>query len=776
MPTPESRRLQTLLNLSLPGGLGDKPREELRQHTEEMARLFNVPVCQISVLDRDAQHVLAAHGPAQQVNDMRHCLCAQMIAQQAPLVVPDLQADPRWHDHPLLQADPPLRFYAGVPVPSLAGVYFGALCIMDHRPRPDITPRELGLLQRLAVLISSSLERRMRHHRRRMDAELLSHGPTAAVVLQLSNGWPPVYTSGNLREVIGLDAADALAAGTPFEQLIHADDRSRFADAMRGHLETPLPALQISYQLAGSGGRCIRQSTFTLPSPRPGEPRRVCAYLVDETRQKRLEASIAATKDRLLLAVESAQLGTFDLDLRTGIGSINARLAEIIGHRLEDYEYTPWGWLERVHPLDRHYLDTMRSQLAALGDGKQSVAYRVRHSDGHYVWVQSYSKVAERDAAGMPQRVVGTLMDVTAQKHDELKRQRQRQLLDALNDVQASFLLNQDMRAASKRLLDPLLAMNESLFGFIGILRKGPDGQRSLVLPAVSDLAWDAATRGRMAMLERQGRDLHFDNFDNLFGHVITHETVVRSAPDAPHPAARGLPPGHPPLSTFLGMPIVFDGQVTGMIGLANRPGGYDDELVALLTPLTTTLGALIRARELDEARRNAEAELQRLAVADGLTGLLNRRAFMAALQDTLERCHRGDGPCTLAMLDLDHFKQVNDRHGHPAGDEVLRHFAEALRGVAREVDIAGRLGGEEFALLLHGVDVTQALVPLERLRASLAAHPVPWDGQQITVTVSIGTAVVPERGASIQTWLAAADRALYAAKQGGRDRIHPAD
>jgi len=171
--------------------------------------------------------------------------------------------------------------------------------------------------------------------------------------------------------------------------------------------------------------------------------------------------------------------------------------------------------------------------------------------------------------------------------------------------------------------------------------------------------------------------------------------------------------------------------------------------------------------------RKRMEADLQELATTDSLTGLANRRHFLDRLDNELARLRRiGDQPVAVLMLDLDHFKRVNDIYGHATGDAVLRHFAALLRDEARKIDIGGRVGGEEFAIILPGADPAAARVFAERLRHKVAITPFVRDGQSITVTVSIGIAAMNPTDASVDAALDRADEALYRAKQGGRNRV----
>jgi diguanylate cyclase (GGDEF)-like protein len=153
-------------------------------------------------------------------------------------------------------------------------------------------------------------------------------------------------------------------------------------------------------------------------------------------------------------------------------------------------------------------------------------------------------------------------------------------------------------------------------------------------------------------------------------------------------------------------------------------------------------------------------------------TGLLNATAWQREADAKVVRARRTDAPLALLLIDVDHFKQVNDRHGHLIGDEVLRALATELRQQVRESDVVGRFGGEEFTVLLPGTDDAGAYGIAERLRASAANLSVASADARISITVSIGVAVSGRHGNDLFELLAAADVALYRAKDAGRDQV----
>ncbi|MCG5501227.1 diguanylate cyclase [Ectothiorhodospira lacustris] len=171
--------------------------------------------------------------------------------------------------------------------------------------------------------------------------------------------------------------------------------------------------------------------------------------------------------------------------------------------------------------------------------------------------------------------------------------------------------------------------------------------------------------------------------------------------------------------------------------------------------------------------RKRMEQELREMATTDHLTGLSNRRHFLDRMQDEILRMDRNpDHQAAVMMLDLDHFKHVNDTHGHSTGDTVLRHFASLVRYCLRKSDFAGRMGGEEFAVLLPDTDLQDAIALAERLRKRIARIPVRTEDLEISITVSIGITCLSSRDILPDHALQRADEALYRAKTSGRNRI----
>ncbi len=209
---------------------------------------------------------------------------------------------------------------------------------------------------------------------------------------------------------------------------------------------------------------------------------------------------------------------------------------------------------------------------------------------------------------------------------------------------------------------------------------------------------------------------------------------------------------------------------------LTGLDAGADDFLTKPFDALE--LRARLRSGErivdLQEGLVRAREALREQAIHDSLTGLWNRGMILEQLGHELHRAEREERPLAVAMADLDHFKRVNDEHGHAAGDAVLREAAERIRSTVRDCDFAGRYGGEEFLLVLPGCDGATAALVAERVRRRVADAPVQTGERLIPVTVSVGLASSRPRAARLrpEALIQAADEALYRAKTDGRNRV----
>jgi diguanylate cyclase (GGDEF)-like protein len=307
------------------------------------------------------------------------------------------------------------------------------------------------------------------------------------------------------------------------------------------------------------------------------------------------------------------------------------------------------------------------------------------------------------------------------------------------------------------RLRARLLASARDLVAFEGAAVVMADrAQTRYVL--TNGVGWAAEFEGReVGLLERTWTAwlLKHDQpsllLDDIQGHDRMPILVLDEGP------ARG--------ESLLGVAIRARRETLGALILTGKRGAFDSTAQRVLTILANqAAGSLFAGNMVEREKQNA--------LQDALTGLSNRRAFDEALERAIAREDRQQGRFALILMDIDHFKKLNDTYGHPAGDAALKNTAAGLAHLLRKGDQPARYGGEEFVVILPGTDAAGAAQLAERVRQGVESSRLVFDGARLDVTVSLGVAVWPADGREAAALVAAADRALYAAKQGGRNRV----
>lgn len=416
------------------------------------------------------------------------------------------------------------------------------------------------------------------------------------------------------------------------------------------------------------------------------------------TARRRLTAQVRDSEARYRLLADHAQ----DIVVSEGVNGeahyVSPSVRDILGWSPAEFG------AHIVHPEDRARRDAVFSRLLAEGEDAK-VAYRVRHREGHDVWLEALASRVDAGEGGAA-RIVYSARDVTARVAAEAavarNRQRLQSLIDGIPAMVAHIDTEQRYTFANRTLGRTLQRDPQAIVGRTMREIRGEDAYRA-VAPYV-----EAALRGEPQTFEgaeqlRGGRFVEFQ--------------------------ASYVPEFGP------------DGQVRGFYSL------------------TTDITAL----------KQAERELAQLARKDPLTGLANRREFDERLEQAVVRARRLELPIALMLLDVDYFKQINDRHGHPAGDAVLKAFAERVRASTYDVDVVARLGGDEFAVLFeYAGGIQQVAIVARKILEGMQA-PIRLDnGASIQVGTSIGIGFQREASYGMSL-MALADKALYAAKQAGR-------
>lgn len=441
--------------------------------------------------------------------------------------------------------------------------------------------------------------------------------------------------------------------------------------------------------------------------------------------------------------------------------------AELLGQNVSTLMQDEDRLVHDAH-LDAYHR-TGRAQIIGIGREVEG-----RHKDGTSIPLDLSVTPADINGQVM---YVGMLRDITERREYEARFDMNNRIMRAVNTTLGN-VINEGLsnREVFDSALTDLLEITRSDYGFIGEI-KHKDDLPYLKTHAITNIAWNHETR--KLYRENAAKGLEFTNLNTLFGVTIrSGQRVIANNPMEDHRSG-GLPKGHPPLRAYLGLPIYSGSKLLGMAGIANRKGGYDEDLAEEIKPLLNALGTLIAAHQNNEIRIRAEEnlfrtqqQLKEMATSDPVTGLANRYMVVQQLERLFELAGKGEN-LSLLFIDVDHFKQVNDTHGHELGDQVLRHIADAIADTLRPMDTVGRYGGEEFLVGLPGCSESDALKIGERVRQAVAAAVFTLeDGASLALSVSIGVAGSMDGWADLSELIKSGDHAMYEAKRQGRNCV----
>jgi diguanylate cyclase len=719
----EAARLAALHGLRV---LDTLPEQAFDDIVQLASQICGTPVALVSLVDEQRQWFKARIGLAATRTHRDMAFCAHAIkTPDALMVVADTACDPRFRDNPLVTGDPKIRFYAGAPIVTPGGQALGTVCVLDTVPR-ELDAAQLGALQALARQASALFELR--------------------------------------RRTMALEA--------------QAQEVARLSEAA-------------------------------------ADERRHGAELLD-------------------LVLRGGSLGMWDLDVPTGQFTANDREFEMLGHDPADATAQAINWRTLIHPDDRASLQAALDRHLAGETPSYVSEHRVRHRDGHWIWVLNHAVVVSRDMLGVPLRIVGTHMDVSARINNRHALESARSLLlrmgtlakvggwelelatGHLSWTDEVYRIHEVDRSAEPALLSaidfyapeaqPLIqaavaagvahgtpwdlelpfitakgqarvvrAQGEAVFEHGKVVRLFGAFQDVTERKAVEQAALDSQRRLRLitdnlpalvAYVDREQRYRFLNAYvERKFG-VSVEATLGRTIRETRSALTYALLEPH--------VNAALRGEAATFSYTETADGGdthYQSNYVPDIDATGQVNGFLAMTFDVSELHRT-QRQLERLARVDTLTGLPNRRQFDEGIDAALRRSRRSRQPLALMFLDIDHFKTINDTHGHAGGDAVLCEFGRRLKACVRTTDMVARLAGDEFVVLLENLAGAGELEHLaEKVVASI--RPLFHMGSaELAVTTSIGVAITADAATSASSLLLSADEALYRAKKQGRNRF----
>jgi len=467
------------------------------------------------------------------------------------------------------------------------------------------------------------------------------------------------------------------------------------------------------------------------------------------------EAALDAGGGRFRVLFQSAPLGMVELDADGIVRAGNLAFLALVGRGASDIEQRPFT--ELVHAEDAarfeaHLQASLRDPMGA----PRRLELRCVRADGSHGWTRVSIGVVPSGVEGSA--VVATLVDVSASHAAEGSLRSENERLASRVAELEHRSLEHGLVSETGDLLQACRTVDEA-YGVIARM-----GKRLFPTESGSVSVIGGAT-GLVEVVSTWGES----RGDRLFGSDACW-ALRRGRPhlgqgDDPGPTCRHMPT--PPEVAYVCVPMMAYGEAVGLLTLSVEAGR---ELTAAHQRLATTVAEHIA---LSLANLRLQETLRSQSIRDPLTGLFNRRYMEESLDRELRRAGRSRRPIGIIMLDLDHFKDYNDTHGHEIGDALLREVGAVLQRSIRGEDIACRYGGEEFILILPEASLPDAAQRAEQLRTAIAAIDV-VHGQHAVgpLTVSLGVAIYPSHGSTGEAVVRAADMALYQAKTRGRNRV----
>ena len=522
-----------------------------------------------------------------------------------------------------------------------------------------------------------------------------------------------VAYSRRWKEMLGYDDKDLEGSITVWKYLLHPNDKEMADQEFARHLRGETPHYEATFRMRCKDGgyKWVLSRGRVVERAANGDALRAVGTHADLTQRIEIERSLEASRRNLAEAQALAHLGSWELDPHSGELICSDEVYRILGLPPDGPRLYFETFSPLVHADDRERLHAIIERLSETGGGYTD-RHRIIRPDGEERWLEGRG-MAQVDEGGHVRKLTGTVQDVT----DSILAQRALEEREALLD------------AISQASHDAIAVIDDT----------------SLVQ------LWNPAAERMFGY-----------GADEIVGHHLHKHIALSEDQDKARSGLAGFS------KTGQG-PVV--GVIQELTGVRKNGLTFPVELSVASFTLGGRWFAVGGMRDITE-RKEAERALRELATTDGLTGLFNRRHFMELAEAEIHRAKRYGQPMAAIMFDVDHFKRVNDTYGHDAGDEVLRALSALGVKLFREVDVLGRLGGEEFGVFLPQTSMEDAMLVAERMRAGVEAAVIASAEGDLSITISIGLAALEPDVEGIEALLKHCDLALYTAKNTGRNKV----
>jgi len=597
IPENEVERLRELNRYQI---LNTNSEDTFDDITKLAATLSGAKIALVSLVSSDKQWFKSKYGLEVSETPRNISFCGHAIMDDGPFIVEDAELDERFCDNPLFLNVPHVRFYAGFPLISPKGYRIGTLCIIDSK-KLTLNETQIFMLKSLSKHVIDLLELRIKNE----ELTIIRDQYRDVQILTQTGGWEldlltqkilwsdEIFNIYKIQPGILIDRDSAISFFSE-EEKIRVAGLIEDCEKQGYPFDTEVKFFDSENQIKWI--RMIGKRSHDLT----GKVKKIIGTIQDVTALKLTELNLKEILKELNqffeLSLNYLFIAGFDGKLRKfnrawmNLGFSEVELKEI-------------SLMDLVHPMEK---DLFLNELQKLSAGIPSIDFEIRYrvKDGSYRY---FRLNASSDAEN--KLIFAVASDITELKKKEL-------INFEISELRAKYILySSDRKKFFNYLLDKLLLLTESQYGFIGEILEDEDG-KFLKTYAITDISWNEETS--KFYKESAPRGLVFRDLNTLFGEVIKTGKFLMTNDAKNHPKAGGIPPGHPPLKKFLGIPIYSRNKFIAMVGLANREQGYSQALLEELNPLMTLIGEMLNSISVEsqlEHQKNLTMHNSRLAM-----------------------------------------------------------------------------------------------------------------------------------------------------------------
>ena len=542
-----------------------------------------------------------------------------------------------------------------------------------------------------------------------------------------------IRVSKSKAEQVGEDSREDLHGKTDFDYYSGEEAKEAFEDDMQV-IQEEEPVINREERYSEDGNTYWMEATKVPRYDQEGNVVGLLGISRNITERKEAERELKKSEERLKLALEGTQAGLWDWKVQTGEVMFDERWAEMVGYTLEELQpISTQTWRELAHPEDLEKSEELLDKHFKGETDYYNCEVRMKHKSGDWVWVLTRGRVVEWDDEGEPIRMVGTHQDITERKEAEQALQDERDKLKNLHDAVDEMQQQDTEEDVLRTAVDVAETMLDFRFCDVSLI------EGDYLVPKASATGLDSE------------ESVPFEMGEGITGKTMQKGDTIWGEDVQDHPDAK---PTSGDFRAFISVPI---GELGVFQVISEEVDSFTERDVELAEVLVGHLREeLMRVR--------LEEELREQAIHDPLTGLYNRRYFNETLGKEVERCRRYDEALAFLMLDVDRFKEVNDRYTHQTGDEVLQEVADLLEENVRDADTVVRYGGDEFLIMMPETEKVESTV--NRIEEELKVWNEESDLLDFPLTLAKGSARWnPDQERGAEEALKEADKKMYEEK-----------